>query len=421
MQVMIKTNQTISKAFLVTNRRDRQTTRFRPSVAKRRGVILLMYMSILMLMLGFCSLAVDFGHIVLVQTEVRNAADAAAHAAAQQLLDSGSTQIQTAVATTAAQQVALLNQVEGKPVVIANSDVQIGNWDATKTPNFSTTRSPLNAAQVTVHLDASHGNQVSLLFAASIGCASTSLSETAIAYNTTMTSPYGFAGLDSVTFGSIGVLARIHGDVVSNGTISIGEPLGLGVTVTGDARSSGGQVGYGSFASVAGSTASLSQSLIYPIPSAPSSNDNAQISGFLDGQQDFNAVLAADIPAGTYVVRDLDLIAGLLVNLHGPTTFYVTGNFNMAASINLLGSCNTDPSSLNVIMVGGGSVNFLANLLTPIAMNLYAPQTPITIAVGVNQYTGSIIGKSLNICLPVVGTFNEVKPTQAGAITTLVQ
>jgi Flp pilus assembly protein TadG len=422
MQTRHKNNITFTGPLRRLRKSSHQTAAgFGHNVPKRNGVVLLMYMSALGVLIGFCSLAVDFGHLVTTQTEVRNVADAAAHAAAQQLTNNGTQAQQIAAARAAAEQVAALNQVNGAPVTLADGDILIGNWDTTQTPNFSTSRSPLNAAQVTVHFDAAGGNAFTLMFAQAIGMSSISISKTIVATNTNLMSPYGFAGLDSVSFGSVGVLASIQGDIVSNGTVSIGNPLGLGVTVTGKALSATGSVTHGALACVQGYAGSLSTALTYPIPVAPTTNDNAQIASYLDSGQNFNGIVATDIPAGTYVVNDLSLLANVAVNLHGPTTFYVSGTFSMAATINLLGSCNTDPSNLNIIVLNGGQVDFLANLLTPVAMNIYAPQVPITIAVGVNQYTGSIIGKSLNVAVPVLSSFVEVKPTQATAMTALVQ
>ena len=52
-------------------------------------------------------------------------------------------------------------------------------------------------------------------------------------------------------------------------------------------------------------------------------------------------------------------------------------------------------------------------------MVIYAPSSPITIAVGVNRFTGTLVGKTLDVSLPVLGRFVEVKPAaRPAAVTT---
>ena len=52
-------------------------------------------------------------------------------------------------------------------------------------------------------------------------------------------------------------------------------------------------------------------------------------------------------------------------------------------------------------------------------MVVYAPDSDILIAVGVNRFTGTLVGRTLDISLPVLGTFVEVKPARRPpAVTT---
>jgi len=236
-------------------------------------------------------------------------------------------------------------------------------------------------------------------------------------------SSYNFAGIDSVDFSSLGVLARVNGNIASNGNIRVGVPLGLLVGVNGDARSYAGSVTKGTLAYISGSKAPLSEQLYFPAVKVPLDNNNSQIAGYLDSDGDFNALLSAVIPAGTYVVRDLNFLAGLNIRLEGPVTFYVTGNFNLAVGANLLGNPVYPPSYLKIRVANGGSVNFLANLLTPIYMDLYAPSSNVNIAVGVNHYHGRLIAKRLNVALPILGQFtidNSLPPPDADQLHTIL-
>jgi Flp pilus assembly protein TadG len=389
-------------------------------VQKRRGAVLISYCLILVVLIGITSLGVDLGHAQLVKTQLQIAADAAARAGADQLANgSGSTQVANAIA--AAISTAAMNQTDNQPIVLLSTDVQVGNWDTTKSPKFSTSRSPANAVQVTACRQAVRGNAVGLVFASILGVQSCDVTTSSIAAVLPPISNYGIAGINHVNFASLGVVAQIKGDVASDGDISIGNPSGLLVSVTGNAQSYFGYVSHGCMAQIGGSTTALQNSLNYPAVILPTTNNNANISSYLDSQSNFIATGVAVIPAGTYVVHDLDLIAGVSVNLQGAVTFYVTGAFNMAASVNLLGITNTSPSNFNVNVANGGTVNFLASILTPLQMNLYAPQSAINITVGINSYTGELIGASLDINLPVLGTFTEVKPASVPATISSVQ
>jgi Flp pilus assembly protein TadG len=362
------------------------------------------------------SLAVDYGHAQLVKLQMECCADAAARAGANCLTGSNAA-VAYSNALAAAIQVAALNKIDGTTPVLTSSNVAIGNYDATQAQKFLAGRSPYNAVQVTINRQASSGTAVQLMFTRVLGLTSMDLHFTSIARIDEPESTYGFAGVQSLTFGSIGVLAKVNGDMVSGGNISIGCPLGIGVSVSGNVQSANGYTSQGTMASIGGSTGALYPPLNYPDVQLPSSNNNSLIKNYLDTNQNFVGVGHVSIPAGTYVVNNLNLLATVNMDLQGPVTFYVTGSANIAASVNLLGNTNTAPSNFNVNVATGGSVNFLANLLVPIAMNLYAPETNINIAVGVNTYTGSIVGKNVNISLPVLGTFNEVKlPAKLGTI-----
>ena len=384
--------------------------------------MLLMGILSLTALVGFVALAVDFGHIQVAKNELRIVCDSAARAAAQCLGSSTTPQsTQVANATAAAIAVASQNTVDGQPVILLGSDVVIGNYDATQSPAFSSARTPYNAAQVTAHRDSSRGNPLMLSLASVVGVTSVNLSNSAIAMMPPKPSTYGIAGINHVSFASLGVVSAVTGNIVSNGTISIGMPLGVGVSVTGNVESYGGSVSKGTLAAIGGSTAPLSQSLYYPSVTLPTSYSNANIAQYLDSNSNFTAVALADIPAGTYVVKDLNFLAGLIVNLHGPTTFYVTGNFNMAATVNLLNLLNTDPNNLNVMVLPGGQVNFVASLLSPLSMNLYAPDTAVNITITVNHYTGCLICKTLDVNVPVLSNFTEGPPPTSMTQTQLVQ
>jgi hypothetical protein len=264
--------------------------------------------------------------------------------------------------------------------------------------------------QVNVHRQASRANPVTLLFAPVVGQQTCDVNATSLSAVNPPESNYGIAGLDHVNFGSVGVVAKITGDVVSGGDVNIGNPLGVGVAVTGNAQSYSGYTSHGAMACIGGSTANLQTALNYPAVAVPTSNNNGNISSYLDSSSNFIGAGAVSIPAGNYVVHDLNLLADVAMDLQGPVTFYVTGSFNVAASVTVLGHANTSPTNFVVNVAHGGTVNFVGAILAPMQMEIYAPQSAINITVGVNSFTGELIGQTLDINLPVLGSFTEVKP-----------
>jgi Flp pilus assembly protein TadG len=370
----------------------------------------------LVALMAITSLAVDFGHVEMAKTEIQRAADAAARAAAYQLSGGAS---QESAALTAASVIAAYNTSDNIPLVVTSSDVVFGNWDSTQTPNFSSSRNPINAVTVTVNRDGVENPAVPLMFTSMLGISSCCVRSSATASVEPPMSSYGIVGINSASFAAVGVVAKIKGNLVSNGSIYVGCPIGIDVSVSGNVQSYGGSVSVGVGPSIGGVTSSLSKSLYYPPAQTPTSNDNALISQYLNGFNDFTGVGVFNLPAGVYVVHDLNLVAGVVVNLQGPVTFYVAGSFNYAAGVNLLGSTNTDPSNFTVKILDGGTVVFLANVLTPIAMNLYAPQSDVAIAVTVTSFKGMIVGKTLTIAVPALSVFTEVAPTDQPPTVTM--
>jgi hypothetical protein len=373
-------------------------------------------MIVFIVIVAFASLAVDVGRYQLARAQLGHAAEAAARGGAADL-DDGTSSVRNS-----AKNIASANFCDALPVALADSDIEIGRWDIAGrvfTPGGSTAQA--NAVRVTARRTVGANGQIPLSFAALLGTSGCNAEASAVARLTRELPQQGLVGLDEVRFSSIGVLAQIQGDVASNGNIYIGTPLGLLVSVDGDVQSYGGNVSKGVLAAITGSKSPLSQSLDCPSVEVPTGNNNDQIIGYLDSQGDFNALLTAQIPQGTYVVRDLNLLAGLNVNLQGPVTFYVTRNVNMAVGVNLLGNSSFDPSKFKVRVASGGNVNLIGNLITPVSMDLYAPDADILIGVTVSNFRGRIVGKKINIAVPALSRFDMRDPPSDPRRITLVK
>ncbi len=115
-------------------------------------------------LIGLCSLAVDFGRVETVKCQLQAVADAAARAGMYNL-PSGSASVQYAAVSVAAS-----NSVDGAPVGINGStDVVVGYWNPVAQTFAATPIAQANAVQVTAHRTAADGTAVPLLFASAIG------------------------------------------------------------------------------------------------------------------------------------------------------------------------------------------------------------------------------------------------------------
>jgi hypothetical protein len=139
-------------------------------------VIAYILISIVVLM-GFCSLAVDLGRVQTAKTELRRAADAAARSAVYSLSSgAGSGPIKTAAYNMAA-----ANNADGTPVLIdKNTDVEFIKWIGPG--NYSVVgKGQANGVKIYCRRTAATGNPVSLLFAAVLGVGNCDVTATALA------------------------------------------------------------------------------------------------------------------------------------------------------------------------------------------------------------------------------------------------
>lgn len=145
---------------------------------RRRGSIVVLAAAILVVVIGFLAFSIDYGDIVVTQSELQNAADAGAMSGAKALAAG------RGAASEAAKDWSAKNLVAGKAIVVTNEDVEIGRWHAesgsfTIVPEGSSTVA--NAVRVTCRLSAARGTQLNLFFAPLIGTQAAELSATAIA------------------------------------------------------------------------------------------------------------------------------------------------------------------------------------------------------------------------------------------------
>ena len=106
------------------------------------GAVLIYVSLIFLVLLGFTSLAIDFGYRHYVFNRLQITADMAALAGASQLPNA------TNVKSKANAYAQLNMPVAFFQDVLATPDIVLGNWDNKVTPKFSTSRTPVNAVRV---------------------------------------------------------------------------------------------------------------------------------------------------------------------------------------------------------------------------------------------------------------------------------
>ena len=133
----------------------------------------------MVVMCGFCSLAVDLGRVQCAKTELRTAADSAARAAASCLPQGNSTAQSEAITIAAA------NLVDGTALTLTNSNIVIGTWN-TSTHTFTSGGTANNvtsyqAVQVTATRTAANSNGIPLMFGTIIGMPTCNVTATVVA------------------------------------------------------------------------------------------------------------------------------------------------------------------------------------------------------------------------------------------------
>lgn len=367
---------------------------------RKRGILLVQGALLVVVVSAVASLAVDIGIFHTAKAELQRAADAAALAGAAVLHDGG-TQPQAVAEIFSYTQ---SNTVEGEPMPAAAVQITFGGYT---NGQFVPDQTPTEAVRVRLLRTAAAGKPVRLFCSQIFGLYEIDAAGESTVRIHERQPKYNLVGIDQVSFNSLGVLAQVNGRLVSNGNVNVGYPLGLMVSVSGEARSFSGQTKVGTLAAVGGATNKLTEKLSYPSVAAPQSNNNAALGLMINALGDLNIVASISIPAGTYVVRDLTMLAGVNVRLEGPVTFYVQRNFSIGVAVNLLGNTSFDASNFKVRVLPGGCVTFLASILTPLNMDLYAPDSDVVIVTAVSSFKGRIIGKTLSINLPALGQFVE--------------
>jgi Flp pilus assembly protein TadG len=367
-----------------------------PRGARRRGSVLIYVTVGFTVLCAFASLGVDLGRVYLSKSQLQQAADAAARAAADALPNGGVTG-----AEAAAVQAGGWNKVDGTAVTVnPATDVTFGNWDASAnkfTALAGVERANANSIRVTLGRTSAGGNAIPLMFAKVLGRSSCDIEANATACMAGKSSAWSIVGINSLTMkefaytdsynsgkgayaaGSAGKL----GSIASNGHIKLYDS----VKVNGDARS-GKKMKPEKFGSavVTGLAAPLADDLKFPSVTLPASYITIDESHMSSG--------TVHLPGGTYLIGDLDHSGTAHIIWDGPVKLYLRDSYKISGNAKI-DTYQNNPANRQMF--------FLPSLKTATwtgahscVGDMYAPDTDFTIS-GTSHLYGRIVAKSITV------------------------
>ncbi|GAB4139747.1 MAG: hypothetical protein Tsb009_08840 [Planctomycetaceae bacterium] len=150
---------------------------------RRKGAIAVLAAFLMVPLLSLVAVAVDYGYLCVVKTDLQRAADAAALAAVRDLIpDTNGNQDLDQVRSTV-RQYAAANVSNSSNFTVLDSDIEIGRFDpATVYTNFTILNTGIfDTVRVTLRRDSSANSPVSLFFARIFGKNTSSVTVTATA------------------------------------------------------------------------------------------------------------------------------------------------------------------------------------------------------------------------------------------------
>ena len=352
----------------------------RSRILRARGVALVYAIVAMTVVCGMISFAVDWGHVQLARTELQRAADSAARYAVTGLTDN----TYATKAITAAGD----NSCDGSNIVITASDALQGNWDDTKTPQFDSTRGPINAVQVIIT------KSIPLPFAKVFGFSGKTVTVTSVAISSNQ---YSFVGLNSVNVSGQGNVdsydsslgdyssgsARSNGDVISNGSIQVG---GSGI-IKGDGHPGiGKSVYFSGSGTITGSTTPLKSTLSYSLATLPASYQSVGPINLTSGT--FTG--GASGVTTNYYCTSVAISHSAWISCIGPVKIYCSGPVNISGGY--VKTYLNRPMNFQILMLNSSSITLGGQ--ADLYAQVYAPQSDFTQS-GKADIFGSIIAKTL--------------------------
>lgn len=350
--------------------------------ARRRGASMLYVVAVMSVMVGFASLAVDFGRVQLAKSELRTAVDAAARYAVK-----GAPK--QAAAYALARDAAADNTVNGQALTLQSSEVQVGAWNAA-TRTFSAGASPSTAVQISTSM------VIPLSLGAAIGMPTCTIRASAVARQI----PMGIVGLEGIRFTNNTFVGSYDSSSTRTPTAS-GAGRGASLSSNGAIEfAKNGQIrgdvilgqdspGVIGNANISGTTTRLAVDVA--TPQAGTWNPTGGNPGGIT-QGHYIKTGTNPLPGGVYWFDALTITGTL--SFSGPATVYVNGDivFDGSSGIAIV-AYNSVPSNLTIYQVGSGRSFTLKNN-GEITACVIAPQS-VFVAVNNVIFRGACVFQSI--------------------------
>jgi Flp pilus assembly protein TadG len=144
----------------------------------RKGIAMPLMVLMFTVLIALVAFGVDIGYVQMVKSELVTAIDAANLAGASGL------PVSVGEARKRAKDIARSNIVAGKPLMINDSDIELGHWDPQTNqfvPHGGSSQNKSTAVRVTAKLTKENHNPVNLIFAPILGIKSVDLTVSAVA------------------------------------------------------------------------------------------------------------------------------------------------------------------------------------------------------------------------------------------------
>ena len=382
----------------------------------RRGAVAVLAAISLVIVVAFLAFSVDYGRIVVTESELQNAADAGALSAARAL----STDRDAAIA--AAQEWAAKNFAAAEAVtLVADEDVELGLWDedtALFTALPENSEAIPTAVRVTCRRTVARGNAIQLFFAPILGVQESNLTVSSVAIRGgscggIMAINRVYLREDSYTDSYNSSLADYYsgpvgsnGDVCTNGHIRLLHNAGI----NGDAHygPEEDEVDMSGSNYVTGIMAALPDYIDFPpvvLGNVASSNDNGQIPDSENGETALvggafelgvNGTDSLELPPGTYYFANgMNLFNNSIVNVTGPTYIYIGDDVSLQEG----GIVNHTGIPMNLQIYPLGDKFFLSE-----DVDLHAVIYTITSAIEKKGGSAGFFGKMVGQKIKIEGT-----------------
>ena len=405
-----------------------------PARHRRRGVSAVLIVIVLLVLIFFVSLAVDFGRVWLAKAEMQTVADAAARAGAlslpesnQQVFDDASdAAMSNPVLDTQKSDVNHLGERTNPGVELEpDDDIVFGRWDGTEfteledlpnTPRDE--RRAANAVHAWGRRIEDRDNPLPLIFGPVLGIFHSNIERDAIAVITGGPSRFGFVGIDEVTSNGNGAtIDSMHfgklgddGGVASDGNINLGNG-----DVYGDVRPGmpdnglTPEITQGPNSEITGWTAPLD----FKLKDRPEFKAKSTPVTAVLFTPDPNADLVLpptnvtpsndpDNPKLYVIKTELRLTGNRQIQIRGYVKLYVEGDVKIDGKHVVNNGSPQSPSQFEIYVNKAGSLVDVGGNSTQY-VHIHAPLSDVKVHGGNNvQFYGWIVGKTLEF----IGTSN---------------